>query len=135
MYFIIGSYQVFIDISRCSLITSLPCRSFIMCTNLLYLDISYTKLNDISTICEFCTYLKGINISAIKMIEQNIYNKLSNLEYLQILQMRYSNVHELNFILYLQQLRSLDLGNTIIQCIELYIYNIIYNIIYRFIYY
>jgi len=105
----IGVHQSFVDISRCTKLTTLPYGCFQMCRSLLYLDVSYTKLNDIRPITENCTALKALNVAGINFLEEGSSN-ISNLASLEVLILRGSNVNDISWVNRLQVLRSLDLG-------------------------
>jgi len=105
----IGAHQSLIDISRCSMLTSLPYGCLHMCKSLLYLDVSFTKLNDIRPITENCTALKALNVAGIQFMEGSSSN-IAYLASLEVLVLRNSNVHDISWVSKLPVLRSLDLG-------------------------
>lgn len=105
----IGVHQSFVDISRCTKLTTLPYGCFQMCRSLLYLDVSYTKLNDIRPITENCTALKALNVAGVQFMAGGS-NNISHLASLEILVLRNSNVNDIAWVNKLQVLRSLDLG-------------------------
>lgn len=105
----VGSHQRFVDISRCYKLTSLPYGCFNMCKSLLYLDVSYTKLNDIRPITDNCTALKALNVAGIKFMDQQ-GSHIAHLSSLEVLVLRKSNVNDISWVNKLLVLRSLDLG-------------------------
>jgi hypothetical protein len=110
----IGPQQAFIDISRCKKLTTLPFKCFQLCKSLLYLDISFTHVNDLSVICNHCYDLRGLNISGVQAMDKN-FSPVAKLPSLEVLTMRYSNVFTIGWIEQLSCLRSLDLGGTTVE--------------------
>jgi hypothetical protein len=110
----IGPQQAFIDISRCKKLTTLPFKCFQLCKSLLYLDVSFTNLNDLSIVCYHCYDLRSLNISGIQAMDRN-FSPVAKLPSLEVLTMRYSNAYNVDWIEQLSCLRSLDLGVTTIQ--------------------
>jgi hypothetical protein len=105
----LGPHEAFIDISRCKNLTTLPFRCFSLCSSLLYLDISYTRLNDLKVIAENCYDLRGINISGLELMDRT-YTRVASLASLEVLVMRKCNVLNVDWLENLPMLRSLDLG-------------------------
>ena len=109
----IGQQQVFIDISRCSKLTTLPFRCFQSCKSLLYVDVSYTKLNDLRSLCDHLYDLRALNVSGLEVMD-SLYHPIAKLPSLEVLTIRNCNISKIDFIENLSCLRSLDLGcNTV----------------------
>jgi hypothetical protein len=106
---------MFLDTSRCSKLSSLPFSYLRLCKSLLYLDVSFTKLNDFTPITENCTNLRALNVSGISASSHAHYTKISDLVSLEVLVMRSSNVSAVDWVGNLSQLRSLDLGITTLE--------------------
>lgn len=105
----IGSHQVFLDISRCRKLTTLKFGCLQLCKSLLYLDVSYTKINDLRTISDHCVSLRGLNVAGTSMMDGN-YSIVENLVSLEVVVLRNSNVIDVSWVHQLPMLRSLDLG-------------------------
>lgn len=74
----IGSHQVFLDFSRCLNITPKSFYLLEMCKSLLYLDVSYTSIADLSVISNNCAVLKGLNLAGTKLQYHSHTNSNSN---------------------------------------------------------
>ena len=109
----VGKHQVFLDISRCpNLSNSIIPIIIQLYDSILYLDISFTKINDLTSIINNCNLLKSLNIAGLKITSSDNYNSLENLLYLELLNLRSSNVSNLLFLRNSYCLRSLDIGCT-----------------------
>lgn len=105
----IGPHQTFLDISRCMQLTTLPFACLQLCKSLLYLDVSFTKINDLRVISEQCVSLRGLNIAGTSLMDGN-YSTIANLVSLEVVVLRNSNINDISWIHQLSMLRSLDLG-------------------------
>lgn len=105
----IGAHQVFMDISRCGKLTTLKFGCLQLCKSLSYLDVSYTKINDLRTISDNCVSLRGLNVAGTTLMDGN-YSIVANLVSLEVLTLRNSNVNDVSWVHLLPMLRSLDLG-------------------------
>lgn len=109
----LGAHQLFIDASRCTKLSTLPFGCFRLCKSLLYLDISYTKLNDLRVLTENCSNLRALNISGLALMDRT-YNDVANLASIEVLAARNCNIQNVDWLEKLSCLRSLDIGmNTV----------------------
>lgn len=105
------SFQTFIDISRCKKLSPSVVKYFDVGNALLYLDISYTRINRLETICNNCVNLKAINLAGLELLDRD-YKALQTLTCAELINMRSSNVQNIQCLSQLHCLRSLDLGHT-----------------------
>lgn len=114
---VLGKSQRFIDISRCMELRPANFNQLSMCESLTYLDVSYTRIIDLSPIIENCFGIKAICLAGLDLAQHQYDNvgKLVNLEYLTL---RQSNINSINCCRYLYMLRSLNLGHTAITSIS-----------------
>jgi hypothetical protein len=111
-----GKSLTFLDISRCRALT----QPFVgrtlaqLCTNLQFLDISYTNCKDLSVLCQSLTGLRALNIAGLQLFTPSLQD-LAYLDSLEVLSIRRSNVRDVCSLAQLQCLRSLDLGETTLE--------------------
>lgn len=112
----IGKAQTFVDISRCPLLSSHLLNRELpkCCSNLLYLDLSYTHCNDLTGIFQYCPYLKALNVAGLTLLEEHLQG-IELLSDLEVLSLRESNVTDISALVAVSLLRSLDLGKTTIK--------------------
>lgn len=111
-----GQHNIFIDISRCVLLTSVAFTKLSLCKSLIYLDISYTTIETLNIIAESCLSLKSLNFAGCNNIIN--YQPLLIMISLEFLSLRLSNFESEELLQNLQILRSLDLGWTKIKGIS-----------------
>ena len=92
----VGSHQRLISISQCNNIRPGNLKLLGLCTSLQYLDISYTRLADISIIASNCQVLKSLQLSGLYL---DTYIPLGSMISLELLNLRRSYNHDL-FIAY-----------------------------------
>ncbi len=114
---VLGKSQRFLDISRCMELRPLSFNQLSICESLTYLDISYTRIIDLSPIIENCLGIKAICLAGLDLTQKQYdsVGKLVNLEYLTL---RQSNINSIDCCQYLYMLRSLNLGYTSISSIS-----------------
>jgi hypothetical protein len=106
-----GEQQNFVDLSRCInlspkfLTRTLP----LACSFIMYLDISYTKADDLTTVYTNCLHLKVLNLAGLQLLIPTLkgIQKLTNLEVISI---RSSNIQDISGFDDLLCLRSIDCG-------------------------
>lgn len=111
-----GKSLTFLDISRCRALTQPFVHRTLaqLCTNLQFLDISYTNCKDLSVLCQSLTGLRALNIAGLQLFTPSLQD-LAYLESLEVLSIRRSNVRDVCNLAQLQCLRSLDLGETTLE--------------------
>lgn len=115
----VGSQQTYIDASRCcNLSSQLLNRHLPMnCPVLLYLDLSYTKCDDLTYVFQYCQSLKTLNIAGLDFLVHNLKG-IGGLYNLEVLSLRSSSTVDIRELTLLPVLRSVDLGYTKLQHIE-----------------
>jgi Leucine-rich repeat (LRR) protein len=108
---IAGGHQIMVDLSWCYNLTFGAFQAIPQCRLLQYLDVSYTRIADVSPIAG-CPLLKGLNCAGISLPDTASYSPIGDLSELQVLILRSSNIASGDPLVPLQQLRSLDLGNS-----------------------
>jgi hypothetical protein len=111
-----GPFQIFMNFSRYNQLSS-SLNDLSVCKSLLYLDISYTKVLDLQFLAGFA-HLKGLNLAGIEVSHESSYDVLQNLNHIEILVLRASNISSGTRLRGLIFLRSLDIGNTKISSID-----------------
>lgn len=106
-------FQSFVDISRCKKLSPSVVKYFEAGSTLLYLDISYTRINRLEPICNFCVNLKSINLAGLELLDKD-YKAMELLTCIELINLRNSNVQNIQSLSQLHCLRSLDLGHTTI---------------------
>lgn len=108
-----GPLLSFLDVSRCRELSHSFIASKIpmICSNLTYLDISYTNCKDATSIYEQLLGLKALNMAGLNLINPTL-NGIEYLDSLEILSIRASNIRDVRALAHLHCLRSLDLGET-----------------------
>ena len=107
-----GGHQMMMDISRCRLLVPTSFYDFNICTNLQYLDVSYTQIDDLDPITDNCTVLRSLVLAGIEFLSPVTFQPLSKLVSLELLSLRSSNIESSEYLQGLLQLRSLDLGHS-----------------------
>ena len=107
----IGYHQTFLDIARGYQLTSSSFAMLGECCNLMYLDISFTKIDDISDIATNCLNLRGLNLAGLQLVDSR-YTGLRSFLNMEVLSLRLSNISYLDSLEDLVCIRSLDLGCT-----------------------
>lgn len=105
-----GGHQKMIDVSRCDLIEPSGFSSFACCESLLYLDISFTNIDDLTVIADNCMALKALNIAHCAGLTD--FSHLVKLDTLELLNLRSTSFNSTSEVTNLLLLRSLDLGHT-----------------------
>lgn len=103
-----GSHQRYINISRCSRLTSNCLNNIGKCQGLLYLNISYTTIENISPLINL-PLLKSLSIAGLHLIN---YDDIKWLVTLEILNTQFSNFSKPELLCNFNVLRSLDFGHT-----------------------
>jgi hypothetical protein len=106
-----GEHQSFCDVSRCEKLSAHFLTRVIplSCPHLMYLDLSYTKTDDFTTVFSSCSHLKVLNISGCSLLIPSL-SGIQQLTYLEVVSLRSSNIDDISALKELQCLRSLDLG-------------------------
>ncbi|KAJ1433276.1 hypothetical protein B484DRAFT_447332 [Ochromonadaceae sp. CCMP2298] len=112
-----GAHQLLVDVSRCCKLSTRTFKNLSVCRSLLYLDVSYTQINNIDPIVDNCEMLRGLNVSGVNVID-GAFTRVRELSDLEVLLMRLSNVTHIDWMEDLCKLRSLDLGETHIHSID-----------------
>lgn len=107
----IGGQQSFVDLSRCLALSPRIVNFLIpiQCSNLLYLDLSYTKCDELDSIFSKCLFLEGFIGAGLQLLHPTLTG-IENLHHLQLLSIRSSNIKDIRGIEACSCLRSLDLG-------------------------
>jgi hypothetical protein len=114
----IGAHQIHLDISRCMRLTHETISSTISVgVSLMYLDISYTHVMDISLICSSCLAIRVLSLAGLNLVDSK-YQSITALQSLEVLSLRSSNISDIKAISFLPLLRSLDLGSTSFSSVE-----------------
>eukprot|EP01039_Chlorochromonas_danica_P009162 gene9162-10114_t len=116
----IGGQQSFLDLSRC-FVLSPRVVNFLTpthCTNLLYLDLSYTKCDELDMIFQKCLFLEGFVVAGLQLLHP-VLTGIGNLHHLQLLSIRSSNIKDIRGIEACSCLRSLDLGYLSLHAVSL----------------
>lgn len=104
-----GSHQRLLSLARCSKVTNAGIDKLPLCQSLLFLNFSYTQIEDISSIAA-CVNLRGVNLAGTKL---QSYDSLKWLIGLEVLNLNNSAIDTIgDSFSELRLLRSLDLGNT-----------------------
>jgi hypothetical protein len=116
-----GEQQSFCDVSRCEKLSAHFLTRVIplSCPHLLYLDLSYTKTDDLTTVFSCCSHLKILNISGLSLLVPSL-SGIQQLTYIEVVSLRSSNIDDISAIKELQCLRSLDIGVTNIKKVGRY---------------
>lgn len=69
---LLGGHQLMIDAGRCNSVSAQKLILIRQCMSLLYLDISYTKLNSMREIAEQCTSLRSLMLGKLKYRLYNV---------------------------------------------------------------
>ena len=85
----------YLNITRCKLLTSNVFNELIRCKTLMYLDLSYTSIIDISVLMLNCLDLKSLNISGC-ILES--YEPLRNMIQLELLNLISSSINNSDYI-------------------------------------
>lgn len=110
-----GAHQRLISLARCQKITNDGISNLPLCRSLLYLNLSYTNIRDISAISN-CEILRGVNAAGTNF---ESYEPLKWLNNLEVLNLSFSSIEKAGSSFNdLRMLRSLDLGNTSITSLE-----------------
>ena len=112
-----GAHQVLLDLSRCVLLQPTTFDYLKRCPALLYLDLSYTRVLDLSPI-RTCTMLRAFNGAGLKLSNDTGYDALRDLPQLELLILRGSNISNGGRLKASSILRSLDISFTRIDSIE-----------------
>ena len=106
-----GSHQRLLGLARCANVTNLGIQKLPLCQSLLFLNLSYTQIDDISSIST-CVNLRGVNLAGTNL---KSYDPLKWLSGLEILNLNCSSIQSVDTagegFSELRLLRSLDLGN------------------------
>lgn len=114
-----GSQQSYIDIARCYAVSSSIINKHLPhhCTALVYLDVSYTKCDDLTQIFLHCQGLRTLNAAGLTFLVHDLQG-IGNLYQLEALSLRSSSITDIRAIEGLPLLRSLDFGCTTLTKIE-----------------
>ena len=111
-----SGHQLFLDISRLTLVSSASFRYLSLCGNVQFLDVSYNRVEaeHIALLGEHCITLRALVLAGIKFTNSvEDYRPLGRLAQLELLSLRQAeNVTSAECLRGLVQLRSLDLGET-----------------------
>lgn len=105
-----GAHQRLLSLARCVNVTNVGVEKFSLCQSLLFLNLSYTQIDDISSISN-CVNLRGVNLAGTNL---KSYDPLKWLSGLEILNLNCSSISSIDTagasFSELRLLRSLDLG-------------------------
>jgi len=112
-----GNHQQLVDVSRCHRLTPRMFEIFTRCEALLYLDLSYTKVADLSFL-RACPALRAFNGAGLKLTNDTGYDALRDLPNLELLILRSSNLSNGSRLKEAFLLRSLDVSYTRIDSLD-----------------
>lgn len=104
-----GAHQQFVDVNRCWGISPETFANLQVLSSLIYLDVSYTRIPSIDVIVSTCKSLKALNLSGLSLSDFHGLHEIDTLEWLGL---RDSNVIDISFAEHLLVLRYLDIGGT-----------------------
>jgi len=110
-----GGHQTMIDVSRCINVSSPRFDQMGQCLNVMYLDLSFTRIANIEAIAENCVCLRSLLLAGTKELAHDAFEPLSKLAYLELLSLRGARNVDSQTVTLCQDmltLRSLDLGHT-----------------------
>jgi Leucine-rich repeat (LRR) protein len=109
-----GRHQRIISVARCYRLTNNCLENIGRCLGLQYLNLSYTKVENISPLMNL-PMLRSLSLAGLVLIN---YEDLRWLVTVEILNLQYSNFSKPELLSDFNLLRSLDLGNTMISSIS-----------------
>lgn len=108
----VGGHQSFLDLSKCVNLSPrcISRRAILECPHLIYLDVSYTRCDDLSAIYNL-QQLRGLNVAGLQLLSTDLKG-IEKLIILEALCLRNTNITNISNLLFLECIRSLDLGYT-----------------------
>lgn len=109
-----GGHQRVISVARCPRLSSRIFDCLSMCKGLVYLNISYTSISDLSPLTH-CEVLRALVAAGVRC---SSYIDLQYLTSLELLNLAFSSIVNTDSLRDLIRLRSLDLGHTLINSLS-----------------